>query len=170
MGGRLRLDHLRTSRLSAQLPTPRGPDRHGEHGCADRSATLPGPIRHLLTAIVQALLPDGPPLAPGDRKEVERDTVSFVVRQVEGLPRHLFLPFVVLLGVFSVLAAVRFQRPFPRLDLPRRRRWLEAWSSSPFSVARDFIKLLRGLAYLSYHDHVLLQAALAVWGKDGIHA
>ncbi|MEW6735059.1 MAG: hypothetical protein AB1489_27460 [Acidobacteriota bacterium] len=116
--------------------------------------------RELIAKLVSPLLPEQPVLNTEDRYSVETATINFVVAQIAAMPAFLRLPYQIALHSFNWLALLRYGRPYVRLDLTTRQRYVEMWADSPLGVMRDFVKLIRSCALLQYLDHPIALAQL----------
>ncbi|MBN2564019.1 MAG: hypothetical protein JXQ75_24155 [Phycisphaerae bacterium] len=123
--------------------------------------------RKILEAIVRPLLPVEPVLQPDVRRQVEDAVVDFVAAQIRDMPSYLRLPYGFAMIGFNWMAVRQYARTYLRLDEVKQRDYIAVWIHSLISVKRDFIKLIRSCALLSYYDHPLVAAALEEWARDG---
>ena len=114
-----------------------------------------------VAGIVACIVPAYPALEEATRATVLADATRFACSQILALPDWLRLPYRLALTAFDWLALLRFGAPFHALDGERRARYLALWSDAPLSLARNFVKLIRGCALLAYYDHPALASPLA---------
>lgn len=65
------------------------------------------------------------------------------------------------LAGFEATAALRYGRPFSRLDDARARAWWHAWWGSGFAPARQLARTLKMIAAIAYYDTPAVKDAIA---------
>ena len=118
--------------------------------------------------------PDSPYLGPGPRRTLEAALAPLlppaadVVEVAAGVDAHLARTDPVLAGQLAVALRVLEHGSglvrFSRTDLESRRRILEAWRRSPWSVRRQIADAIRRLALFSWYSRPETWAAI---GYDG---
>lgn len=116
--------------------------------------------RRVLDGVVDLLLPAYPPVVDAARRRAALEATRFVAVQVGNIPALLRLPYLAAILVFHWLALPRYGRPFLSLRVDARRAYLAWWTDSPVGPMRDFVRLIRGCALLSYFDQDEIRRAV----------
>ncbi len=106
-----------------------------------------------MAEIVRSVVPADLDLDESERTRVHSAVTGFVASQIEALPSFLAVPYRAAITAFQLLPILRFGRRYLSLEDASKQSYLALWSDSPFSPARDFIKLIRSCALLAYFDH-----------------
>ena len=94
-------------------------------------------VKPIVHGLVECLLVDG-------QNEVDVDqTVSVLVRQIQGMPGLMRFGMCVLLIVFDWYGLLRTGRRFRFLSLERQRKCVSTWASSPIGPCRDMVEFHR---------------------------
>ncbi|HZU85307.1 MAG TPA: hypothetical protein VE987_20390 [Polyangiaceae bacterium] len=115
--------------------------------------------RRTLRALAEVIVPR----APEAGIEVDLDgVVDFVDGIVGHMPRLLQLAFplgllLLELGTFVLLPSLR---PFSRLPLPTRERYVRGWIRARSMLRRDLIKGVKGLCLLAFYSDRRVMAHL----------
>ena len=117
-----------------------------------------------LEAMVDAVLPDWPPLPSETRAVVSRNAAAFVARELDLAPLQISL------GVYALLSAFRLYA-FARLGPSRlehssraeREKALTGFSSLRLQMAPSLERILRSLTILAYLED---PAVLKALGED----
>ena len=114
----------------------------------------------MLEAMVDAVLPDWPPLPSETRAEVSRNAAAFVSRELDLAPLQISLGFHALLSAFRLYAFVRLgPRRLDHVSRAEREKALSGFSSLRLPMAPSLERLLRSLTILAYlEDPAVLKA------------
>ncbi|MEZ4376190.1 MAG: lysylphosphatidylglycerol synthase transmembrane domain-containing protein [Polyangiaceae bacterium] len=132
----------------------------GQRFVAPGEAPDPAPSA-LTRALCEALIPEESDQLP-ERPQVLQSCAAFTAGQLRALPFRLRVYFAVGLLTLRVATLLRFGRPFCKLDLEPRRRWVEAWAYGGFSLGRALLRAPRSTTLLAYYEHPAVQATLGV--------
>ena len=129
------------------------PGGNSEGSCiAPASDTIPGVPGRGLPRGVERAAAEAIAAAEGADSDLGSAVADFVAGRIDRMPFHIRLP-VRLVG--SLLVAGSWARtgvPFSRLDLERRRGYLNAWERAPLPPLRQYPRLVRALALLCVHE------------------
>jgi len=117
-------------------------------------------------ALVDAMLPpDDLPLDDAARASAKEDVLRFIYGQLHALPNRVFVLYIAGIFCFRCATVLRFGRPFERVPLGPRIRWLAFWADGPFSLTRKLFRPLRSFVLLSYYEHPAVHRALDAYGE-----
>jgi len=104
--------------------------------------------------IIRALVEVVKPRKPGFDLPVEDEIVDFADLFVGYMPWHLktAFPLGIYLLEYGTLIFHGTLRPFSRLSLEERERYVKGWVDSKISLRRDFIKGMRALCLPAYYS------------------
>lgn len=114
--------------------------------------------RHL--ALVAALAPDEPALAPAEREAAHAAAADFLRRQLAIAPFHVRFAMRLLgLAFFAAALAAGLGRPFANRELAWRRAFIDRVSRSSMPGAM-LVRLYRSLTLLAYLEQPAVRTAL----------
>jgi hypothetical protein len=117
-----------------------------------------------LEAMVDAVLPDWPPLASEIRAEVSGNVAAFVSRELDFAPLQMSLGLHVLLSAFRLYAFARLgPHRLEHFSRAEREKALMGFSSLRLPMAPGLERFLRSLSILAYLEHPVVLKAL---GED----
>ena len=116
--------------------------------------------RRVVSEMVLVMTPSFPMLEAPVRIRVHSSVTAFVTSQIEALSPFMGVPYRLAITGFNLLAVCRFGRVFTSLDEASKQVYVALWSDAPIAVCRDFIKLIRSCAMLSFYDHPDVSARL----------
>jgi hypothetical protein len=114
------------------------------------------PLRPILRAIAETVIPDPAKLDARSWDDVERTVATALARRPAGMRRQ----FSIFLRVIEWLPLLRFGRRFSALDVARRTRVLTALERSPLLLLRRGFWGLRTLLYMGVYTREEIAAAL----------
>jgi hypothetical protein len=117
-----------------------------------------------LEPIIEALLPEWPPLDARVREGVLHDTVGSVVRQLSLAPAHISFGIRALLVGFRIYAFVRLGlQPLGLASPSARAKALAEFSALPLPMVEGLERVLRATTVLAFMDNATVLAAI---GED----
>jgi len=110
--------------------------------------------------IVRALIEVVKPKKPGFDLPLEDEMVEFLDKFYAFFPFHMKLGFpagLLLLEYGTFIFAFKL-RPFSRLSLAERKRYVEGWVDSSISLRRDLIKGVKGVCLTAFYAQPAVMA------------
>src|SRR5581483_7262066 len=112
-----------------------------------------------LAPIVEALLPEWPPLDSRVREHVLRDTANSVSHQLSLAPAHILFGIRALLTAFRLYAFVRLGlRPLRLASSAARAKALAEFSVLPLPMVEGLERVLRATTVLAFLDNAAVLA------------
>lgn len=113
-------------------------------------------------ALIEALLPDWPKLAPEARAAATEAAIAFVEREMALAPVHVRIGLKALGAAFAVFARIAaLGRGFKPLSRGKRETILRNWSRLGFPFAA-YVRVMRSLAVLAFAEHPATLAAMGL--------
>jgi len=114
---------------------------------------MPLAFTHTVSALCYSIVLDQESAGRPEAANVSTNAVvNFVLDQHARMPDYMRLPLTVVTVLFDIGGLTTSRTLFHRMRRPDRRRHIEAWRSSRFSLARDFVRLYESLAIFAWYS------------------
>jgi transposase len=118
---------------------------------------LPRRLRPVMARLARVLLPAD----QIERFALDEQLVDTVELQLRAFPAGFRLGMVAGLATLEGAAALRFGRPFSRLDEARAAAWVASWWSSPIGPFRALVRAMKSLLALAFYDSAPMRDRVA---------
>lgn len=109
------------------------------------------PFRSIVSTLCYSLIEERCPISR-ETDASDEFVARFVLEQFGRMPDHLRLPLQLLTLMFGFSAILRWAAPFHRLQLARRRRWIQSWHQSRLRIFRDLIRFYESLVVYCWYE------------------
>jgi hypothetical protein len=114
-----------------------------------------------LDNVIDALLPEWPPLPPEQRLAISAACGAFVSREIALAPAHIRFGIHVLFATFCVYAFFRLGlRPLSAVQREQRSKALRAFAFKRVTAFAALERVLRSMTVLAFFDHPDVVAAI----------
>jgi hypothetical protein len=107
----------------------------------------------LLDAVVEAAIPDYPPLAANDTAAVRAHVLAFATQHFRAAPLQVRLAATVLLGLFAAYCWVSKGKSLTALTAAERSAALSEFSRRTPPLFSGLERLVRSVSVLAYFEH-----------------